>query len=361
MANTSGNKGEWSEIYTFIKLLNDGRIYAANENLQRMSETMYFPIIKIRREETKGEVLDYCTGEKIKIYHNDSFIKEIELSDLSEQSEFLYNEMFSKTKGNLKLEGMGDFNDFLNNIFVTKIKAGSGQKADIIMEIIDINTGFRPLAGFSIKSQIGSPSTLMNASGATNLIYKINGINDDIMEEINAINTKEKIIDRFTKLYSIAETVEFYDVKNTVFRDNLEMIDSKMPDILAFAMVYRYRDNIKQYKDIVNLLCQNNPMNYHNREIYRYKFKKLLCASALGMLPATQWNGVDEANGGYIIVKSDGDILAYYLHNRNAFEDYLLRSTYLETGSTSKHGFATIYKDNGEYFINMNVQIRFKA
>lgn len=163
MANTSGNKGEWSEIYTFIKLLNDGRIYAANENLQRMSETMYFPIIKIRREETKGEILDYCTGEKIKIYHNDNFVKEIDLCDLSEQSEFLYNEMFSQTKGNLKLHDMEEFNNFLHNIFVSKIKAGSGQKADIVMEIIDINTGFRPLSGFSIKSQIGAPSTLMNA------------------------------------------------------------------------------------------------------------------------------------------------------------------------------------------------------
>jgi len=361
MANNSGNKGEWSEIYTFIKLLNDGKIYAADENLERISENMYFPIIKIRREEVRGKILDYCIGEKIKIYHNDNFVKEIELCELSKQSEFIYGEMFKKSKGNLKTEEMKEFNDFLQEIFVTKIKAGSGQKADIIMEIIDINTGFRPLVGFSIKSQIGSPATLMNASGSTNLVYKIIGINDEIMEEVNTIETREKIIDRFTKLYSVAEKIEFYDTNNIVFRDNLEMIDSKMPEILAFAMVYRYRDNIKQYKDIVNLLCKDNPMNYHNSEIYRYKFKKLLCASALGMLPSKQWDGIDEANGGYIIVKADGDILVYYLHNRNAFEDYLLNSTYLETASTNKHNYASVYKKSGEYFINMNVQIRFKA
>ena len=361
MSNTSGNKGEWSEIYTFLKLLNDGKIYAANENLQRMDETMYFPIIKIRREETKGEILDYVTGEKIKIYYNDDLIREIELSDLSEQSDYLFTEIFSREKGNLKLEEMEDFNKFLKELLVTKIKAGSGQKADIIMQIMDITTGFSPFAGFSIKSQIGAPSTLMNASGATNLVFKITGINDYLMEEINSIDTKEKIIDRFKKLYSVAESVEFYDVKNTMFRDNLEMIDSKMPEILAHAMVYRYRDNIKQYRDIVELLCKDNPMEYNNNDIYRYKFKKLLCASALGMLPATRWNGIDEANGGYIIVKSDGEILAYYINNRNAFEDYLLNSTYLESGSTSKHGFATIYKIQDEYFINMNVQIRFKA
>ena len=27
----AGNKGEWSELYTFLKLLSQGRVYAANE------------------------------------------------------------------------------------------------------------------------------------------------------------------------------------------------------------------------------------------------------------------------------------------------------------------------------------------
>ena len=70
MANTSGNKGEWSEIYTLIKLLNEGKIYAADEELERINEEMFFPIIKIRREEISGELFDYHTGNKIKIYHN---------------------------------------------------------------------------------------------------------------------------------------------------------------------------------------------------------------------------------------------------------------------------------------------------
>ena len=30
-----GNKGEWSEIYAFMKLLSQGRVYAANEKLEK--------------------------------------------------------------------------------------------------------------------------------------------------------------------------------------------------------------------------------------------------------------------------------------------------------------------------------------
>lgn len=62
---------------------------------------------------------------------------------------------------------------------------------------------------------------------------------------------------------------------------------------------------------------------------------------------------------GYVIVKEDGDVLAYHIYNRGAFETYLLNNTKLERGSTSRHGFASIYKDNGKYYINLNLQIRF--
>lgn len=46
----TGNKGEWSEIYTLIKLLADGRLYAADENLEKMCNVFY-PIIKILRSQ----------------------------------------------------------------------------------------------------------------------------------------------------------------------------------------------------------------------------------------------------------------------------------------------------------------------
>lgn len=43
-------------------------------------------------------------------------------------------------------------------------------------------------------------------------------------------------------------------------------------------------------------------MNYGNINAYRYKFKKFLTAVALGLKTTTIWDGIDEANGGYIIV-----------------------------------------------------------
>ena len=34
----SGNKGEWSELYVFFKLLSEGKVYAADENVLKIEE-----------------------------------------------------------------------------------------------------------------------------------------------------------------------------------------------------------------------------------------------------------------------------------------------------------------------------------
>ena len=49
----TGNKGEWSEAYVLLRLLAQGRIYAADENLEQIDE-MYFPILKVLREEIQN-------------------------------------------------------------------------------------------------------------------------------------------------------------------------------------------------------------------------------------------------------------------------------------------------------------------
>ncbi len=43
--NITGNKGEWSEMYVLLRLLGDGKIYAADENVHKI-EDIYFPILK---------------------------------------------------------------------------------------------------------------------------------------------------------------------------------------------------------------------------------------------------------------------------------------------------------------------------
>lgn len=87
----------------------------------------------------------------------------------------------------------------------------------------------------------------------------------------------------------------------------------------------------------------------------------MLVASALGMVPHTPWNGKYDANGGYLVVKEDGDVLCYHFYDRNLFEDYLYENTKLETPSMSRYEFASVYKaEDGNLYFKLNLQIRFK-
>jgi type II restriction enzyme len=42
----TGNKGEWSEIYTFFKLLADKKVFSGDADLNKIEE-LFYPIIRI--------------------------------------------------------------------------------------------------------------------------------------------------------------------------------------------------------------------------------------------------------------------------------------------------------------------------
>ena len=86
----------------------------------------------------------------------------------------------------------------------------------------------------------------------------------------------------------------------------------------------------------------------------------MLVDTALGMTPASLWNGQYEANGGYLVVKDNGDIVCYHIYNKNEFEEYLFHNTKMESASRSRHDYGYIYSQDGRQLIKLNLQIRFK-
>lgn len=358
----SGNKGEWSEIYVLFKLLADGKIYAADSELNKLHD-IYFPIIKIIREEISGELKEYITGKLIDIYINDKKIKSVDRNEFEKESEQLFDEICNAKGSAFQIEKT---ENFMKGISCYKLYAPARDKSDITMKIVDINTGYSPIVGFSIKSELGSSPTLLNAGKTTNFIYKIIHNNPLLVKEINEIykvSKGKRHTDVRGRIKSIIEgngQLEYIEIQNQTFSDNLVLIDSSMDNIISETILYFYRDGINNCIDMVKKLELENPMNYGNVNAYRYKFKKFLTAVALGMKPATIWDGIDEANGGYIIVTKQGDVLVYHIYNRNYFEEYLLNNTKYETASTSRHDFGEVYSEDGEDFIKLNLQIRFR-
>lgn len=351
----TGNKGEWSELYALVELLYKGKLYAADENLQRIND-VFFPVLRIFREKGKPDQIDFVIKDgDVDVVIAGESVSTLSKAYLSQARNLIYQGILSGEGRSFEIQGAPDV---MEDLYIDTIKARSTDKADILMQIHDIHTGYKPVCGFSIKSELGHPPTLLNASGATNFVYEILGISDQDMTRINSIVTDSKILDRISAITECGQ-LRFKGAQNSGFSTNLMYIDSYMEEIIGAMLLYYYQNKAADCKSLIALVEDENPLGYPRKGLYTYKFKKFLCSVALGMMPSKEWDGQDEANGGYVIVKEDGEVLAYHLYNRDAFETYLLNNTKLERGSTSRHGFALVYKENGKYYINLNLQIRF--
>ena len=356
----TGNKGEWSEFYVLLKLLAEGRLYAADDNVERM-EDMYFPILSIYRSETKEKNVEYdfpVEGTSyIAVHLNDELITTIDRDRLSEEAKTLYDKI---NEGGDRSFAIPAMEGIMKDLFCEKLAAPSTDKTDILLHIHDIQTGFDQQAGFSIKSELGHSPTLLNASKATNFVFRIDGLSDDDMTATNAMdNPRSKILDRLSYILDHGE-MKYERMASDKFADNLLFIDTEMDRVIAEALRIHYTENENSCKKVVERLETINPVGIRKSGFYEYKFKKFLCSVALGMMPSKEWNGKDESNGGYIIVNKSGDVLAYHIYNRDNFEAYLLNNTRFERASTTRHDYAEIYKEGECYLINLNLQIRFK-
>ena len=354
----TGNKGEWSEVYTFFKLLVDKKIIGANQNLEKI-EAVFFPILKIIREETVG-ITEYKLqgNDKVQLQKPNGEVEIVDSADLKMKVVEIFNSI--KNSDNTFTVPIAE--ELFNRFKVHSLNAGNARKEDLVLEIHDHTIGRDHEMGFSIKSRLGSPATLLNASAATNFTYKINNLTVEQVPIINAINTRAKIRDRLAAIRDTGASLEFHTVDSSVFKNNLQMVDTIMPEMVAEVVLVYYSDKGKTLPEILEYIY-NSGIQILRHEIpqerFAHKIKDLLNSSALGMVPASTWDGSVRAHGGVIIVKEDGEIVCYHLYNAEAFKNYLFNNTRLESPSASRHNYGTIYEENGELFIKLNLQIRF--
>lgn len=359
----TGNKGEWSEIYALLKLLGEGMVYAGDHNLNKIQD-LFYPIIMILRQE-KDDNFNY------KLQDKDVVIQTPEGEELLRipASVFLVEaeNLLKAINENDGAFAIPKIEIFMNSIHCYSLKAKSTDKTDIRIILHDRRTKMNSELGFSIKSQLGGDSTLLNASKATNFNFKIEGVSlsDDDITCINSLNPKRnKVIDRVKAIKDKGGRLIFDKVDNTTFRNNLIMLDGDLPAIIAHLLLEQFDKGVSTLKELTDLITKTNPLKYDTEQaspFYAYKVKHLLTSTALGMMPATAWDGKFDANGGYLIIKENGEILCYHFYDHNRFEDYLFSNAYLERSSTSRHEYASIVKENnGTLSFKLNFQVRLK-
>lgn len=355
----TGNKGEWSEIYTLLKIISDKNLFAGDSDLNKI-ESLIFPIIKILRDESNG-TYEYAYDSDLVIIKGNEEEFRIPISQFQEKAVLLLSKLKETTSATFSIP---EIESFINSFNCVSLKAKSFVKSDIRIVIHDQRTGTTPELGFSIKSQLGGASTLLNAGKTTNFIYEIEDtvLSDNQIIAVNEIDSRSKIKDRIEKIKDFSGTLSFIQTESSIFGNNLTLIDSALPKILAEIVFLFFTSGHSKTIDLVGKISKINPLGFNletNHPFYSYKIKRFLTDIALGMMPSKVWTGELDATGGYLVVKEDGEILCYHIYNRNEFEDYLLNNTKLETASSTRHDFGTVYKAVNKQYFKLNLQIRF--
>lgn len=360
-----GNKGEWSEFYTFLKIVSEKKLKAADKDL-RVIEDIFYPVIKIIREEigepSKTYNLNTRNDSEVEILSSDGTSSTVSTLSLPEKTKKIFEIIKNSRQRSFSIDTA---DELMKTFSCKKIKVASGSKADIKLVIHDPKTGTDPNVGFSIKSKIGSPSTLLNPSKATNFVFKIIDSNLEDSAALEHSTGTVLLRDAARNSYKSGKflKLEFEKVDSEIFDQNMRKVDTILPEIIAELLKASYVFGIEtRLSELVEFVSENV------KEIrgfsmtksgYEHKVKNFLWSIALGMVPNTLWDGISTVHGGYIIVREDGEIVCYHVYNFDEFRDYLYMNTLLDTPSTSRYHFGSIYEQDGLKKIKYNLQIRF--
>lgn len=360
------NKGEKSETYVILKLAGEGFLIEGDENLNPVPKNVYrlLKIILNKNLSAKTFILDLKDDKTVAVVtEHGAKISSARQKEFSEAATRVLAEIKKSANGENRCAGTA----FLKKLGVSFTKSSSCQKNDLKVIVTDRGTQKPIELGFSIKSNLGADPTLVNASKATRLCYKLSApapLPQVTIEKFNALqkNKKTDWEGKFRILEENHVELEFVKCTEPTYEQNLSLVDSQFPQVLA-RMVLNYYNNrrLKNFTAAVEQLAVDNPLNLRvpdKKITYECMVKRFLHQHVLGMNAKTPWDGNYSVTGGCIVVKSDGSLVCFYTYNFNKLDDFLFRSAAFDTPSAKKHSFGTIEKVGNDLFLNLNFQVR---
>ena len=197
--STTKNTGEWMELYSFFFFFKEKQILLSDKDLNINNELDHFNVSKVTtlnieeschlNSDDTIEVINKATGSK----------NTIQVSELINQDTLQI--LAKEIKNGSRTFNIPQFDLIQSKLGISIIKGGnSNQKADIVLDIHNKNLK-KSNEGFGIKSYLGSKPTLLNASGNTNFLYEVVGLNSSHLISVNSINTATKLRDRINKIH----------------------------------------------------------------------------------------------------------------------------------------------------------------
>lgn len=350
-------KKEWCEIYTFFRLLVDGKVVLGTAEAK--AGEVSWPVAMIQREEHDGTRRYYIEEETIRI-EGETGIKSIPREDFGIVAGLILQAVKSSSENDVT--SPDGVEEFLNEAGIFDLEAKTEDRTDFSVAFWHPEA---PLRGFNVRSRLSAMNPLLDGGRAANLKLEQSGIKfaTPTVNKINALpESPNEVAERMMMIERLGGVLKYSDVADRVFRSNLLMIDLHFPRVLTEMVRIMHLDGISRISELTEIIKQINPLKIkdeliNKHKFYEFKMKQFLMALALGMRPAKIYNGLDFAVEGILLVDGSGNVLCYHKSEKQVMEDFLFLNTRLEKGSLDKDKYGFLERENGVYYFKLNAKI----
>lgn len=350
-------KREWCELYTFFRLLAEGKVVFGTAKATKGE--VYWPIAMIQREEHDGTRCYYIENENIRIV-GENGEKSIPREDFGIVANLILQAVKSTSED--EVTSPNGVEEFLDEASIFDLEAKTEDRTDFYVSFWHSEA---PQSGFIVRSRLGAMNPLLDGGRTANLKLEQTGVKfaTPTVNKINALpESPNEVAERMMMIERLGGVLKYSDVADRVFRSNLSMIDLHFPRVLAEMVRIMHLDDITRISELTEVIKQINPLKIKDELInkhgfYEFKIKQFLMALALGMRPAKIYTGQDSAVEGILLMDGSGEVLCYHKSERPVMEDFLFLNTRLEKGSLEKDKYGFLEKENGTYYFKLNAKI----
>lgn len=180
--------------------------------------------------------------------------------------------------------------------------------------------------------------------------------NNTLFENSNAVFLfkNDNAISELKDLRRIS--LQFDRVASEIFSLNLQMVDSKLPQLMATVLYYSFKTGISTWMDIISALNHVNPLRINTKSgvFYKSKISEFLINIALGLNSTTIYQGTN-SDPFFIYIDKFDTIKYHHIYDRNLLIDFLLYRTQLSNIVTSTDW---TYEENENYYVKFNLRIK---
>jgi type II restriction enzyme len=335
------NVGEWSEIYAIARLL------AGEIIVTPVGKSFQIDAAQLQHSVSESPMEYKVTNETISLTRDNRTESKVEQKEISELATLLLTDIRRKSTRTFESR---------SGNALTELLGFSGASA-VLRDDVRVRYGAGRAAswrGLSIKSFLGARPTLLNASPATNFVFKLSGSPLTLKHVAKLGHLTMRPLFKYLNDNSVS--LEFVSMDSKTFEQSLRSFSPRLGTLVANLLRQAALQRKKLVKEVwieVAKSCRRDG------QIVDADFLNFLGAVGLGLQPATRWVPRGADFGGFLIVNVNGDVELLDETAIEALGARLFNELRFEWGSRARHKFGVPYQVDGEVFLKLNLQLRF--